>query len=182
MATGFHSIVMKCHSAWIFFVGLSLFYRRFLPAPVQIQANPHRYQERQGLVHEHICFIVGGLEQLDNEQVVQDNGDNGPDYTDLDKIQKGEVSFTEPQPRYNDGNRREDGSNDPPHRVNKRSEEENEGSDVPEQPEQRAESHGVFDPVLHGEMSRRRYFYGLWNILPQNHPFVPAIMTGNQIR
>jgi len=98
--------------------------RLFPRCPAQVQADSHRDEECQGIVHEHIGAVIRGLEQQDDEQVVEHNRDHGPCGPDPRVIREGKVPCPEPPPRDRDGDRGADGKEHPAHDARIRREEE----------------------------------------------------------
>ena len=123
--------------------------RLFPRCPYEIQADSHRDEECQGVVHEHIGAVIGGLEEQGDEQVVEHNRDRGPRCPDPRVIGKSKVPYPEPPPRDRDGDRGADGKEYPAHDARNRREEEQERCKVPDQPETRAKARGVFEHLLH---------------------------------
>ncbi len=82
---------------------------------IEEQADSDRYQERQAIIDEDINAVIGGMEEHDNEEVVEYNGNSCPGQSYPDIIGKREFSFAEPPPRDGNRNRGKYRGDDPPH-------------------------------------------------------------------
>ena len=84
--------------------------------PHQVISDPDRYQERHRVVNEDINPVIRGLEEQDDEQIVEHDGDDDPCYPDLRKILQWQaLALPEPPEHDGDGDRGEDDKEDPAH-------------------------------------------------------------------
>ena len=70
-----------------------------IPAgPQEGDAHTHRDQECQGIVYEDMRGVIRGLEQPDDEEIIEHHRDHGPGDPDPGKVCKGKIPCSEPPP------------------------------------------------------------------------------------